>query len=291
MSPVGSRVRLTRDGVAVATFTAALAVVAWVGAGAAVNLVVAGLIALLLVEVVAGAWNMAGLELTRRAPVELFAGEPADGAFEVRRSRRGLSVALQVQDDVEPGAWAAVDGVPGGAARTVVASWRFERRGCVALDGVTLSSSYPFGLVERRRSFSCPAEVWVWPRPRVGGRLGADASGATARRTPSPDEIDDLRPYRPGDRLRDLHAPTTARTGVPHVVVRRGHADPAVWVDVPDDGGAAREVCIESAAGAVIEAVAAGRPVGLRAAGRSWSPRTGLQWQRKLLSILAELPA
>ena len=286
---VHRRARLTRDGLAVTTFAVALAIVAWVGAGAAVNLIVAGLIALWIVEQVAGWRNVAGLTVSRHAPIELFAEDTQPGEFVV--SRAGGAWDLRIEDAVAPGAWAHVLEVPSGQPVRARAPWSFARRGVVSLDLVTVRSTFPFGLVERTITFLDPAEVWVWPRPRVGGATAVDATGSTARRTTDPEEIDDLRPYRSGDRLRDLHASTTARTGEPHVVVRRGHADAAVWIDVPSGGGPAREVEIERAAGSVLQATEARRPVGLRAEGRTWAPRTGDEWERKLLSILAELPS
>lgn len=290
-SRVHRRARLTRDGLAVTTFAAALAIVAWVGAGAAVNLIVAGLISLLVIEQVAGWRNVTGLELTRRAPVELFAEDTQPGEFVVCRQGRTAAWDLWIDDGVAPGARVHVQEVPAGSEVRARAAWGFSRRGVISLDVVTLRSTFPFGLVERTVTFLDPAEVWVWPRPRVGGATAVDATGSTARRTTDPEEIDDLRPYRPGDRLRDLHVSTTARTGEPHVVVRRGHADAAVWIDVPSGGGPSREVEIERAAGSVLQASEQRRPVGLRAEGRTWAPRTGTEWERKLLSILAELPS
>lgn len=288
---VHRRARLTRDGLAVTTFAVALAIVAWVGAGAAVHLIVAGLVSLLLVEQVFGWWNLATLEVTRHAPVELFAEDVLPGEFVVRRRGRGAAWDLWIDDGVAPGARAHLAELPAGKDARARAVWSFARRGVVSLDVVTVRSSFPFGLMERTVTFLDPAEVWVWPRPRVGGATSVDATGSTARRTTEPEEIDDLRPYRPGDRLRDLHASTTARTGEPHVVVRRGHADAALWIDVPSGGGPSREVEIERAAGSVLQASEQRRPVGLRAEGRTWAPRTGAEWERKLLSILAELPS
>lgn len=86
-------------------------------------------------------------------------------------------------------------------------------------------------------------EVRVRPQPSpVGGQLQlphpiglVGANRSTSRGSGS--EFADVRAYRPGDRLRAIHWPRTARTGALHVRDNYAEQDAAVLVVVDGSGG------------------------------------------------------
>lgn len=282
----------TRDGWIALVLALALVQVGAMGGNNLVVLVGCLGLAALWVDVAAGRWNLRGVEVRWALPEELFAGVPCRGAFLVRNTRhRGALGRIGVDDGV---ASAAVDGVPPGGEQLVRAWWRFDRRGPFALDAVNLGSDWPFGLFQHQRSLPARAQGLVCPRPVVGQGVPdgvSDGEGVAARDPDPSGDLRDLRPYRPGDRLRSIHWRTSARVGAPMVADREGDAGAGVLVVVRPD--APREQELERATGSVLEAFGRGRSVGLVMPGdRSLAaPSRGTRWRRCLLDALATAPA
>src|SRR5690606_11580110 len=144
------------------------------------------------------------------------------------------------------GASAEIPRVAPGAEAGAPAGWRFGERGVARLDGLVLASRHPFGLWIARRRVPLPAELVVYPTPRPAPTRpttgGGGHEGSSER--PGQDGAGDLaglRAYRPGDRPRAIHWPTSARTGAPVVVVRAPEAAERVVVRVADRRGEAWE--------------------------------------------------
>ncbi|RYE89132.1 MAG: DUF58 domain-containing protein, partial [Myxococcales bacterium] len=112
---------------------------------------------------------------------------------------------------------------PHGQSRlTVVAS--FSRRGPHHLDPFSAAAQLPPGLAQGTPVRSETCRLTVVPRlafvqslhtPRAHRHQPGGV--ALASRTGEALELLGLRPYRPGDPVRDLHARSSARLGVPHV--------------------------------------------------------------------------
>jgi uncharacterized protein (DUF58 family) len=273
---------------AFAVFAVALALVAIASGNNLLYVVASLLLGLLLVSAIEGRRNLAGLQVRRMLPVEAFARRPARGRYEVWRGGRwGAAFDLLVEEGEGGRARAVCGELPAGARQGLEVGWRFERRGLAALSEVRVRSTYPFRLVERWVVFPLPVQLWVYPE--VGEALvdeeRPDLVGATTTR--QPEDLEDLRPYREGDALRDVHWPTSARAGEPIVMVRRGQGAAPVWVRVPDLRGQALEEALRGAVASVVDACRAGKPVGLVLAGQVWPPRTGASWRRQLLIALA----
>lgn len=140
--------------------------------------------------------------------------------------RRGLALPCIVDDSVDqrtvriPIERLARD-------RTTARSYHVAttHRGLLRLGNVGIDVTDPFGLARVRTVVPAPAEVLVLPRQvrldsdRPDG--AADPIGAGSRRTLAThsDEFDSLRDYVPGDDVRHVHWPSTARLGRP--LVRR----------------------------------------------------------------------
>jgi len=274
-----------------ALFTGAALGVGAVGGQNLVVLVGAVLVALWGVEVVLGAWNLRGLEVARRLPAEIFAGMEGRGALRVtHRKRGGAAVGLVLAEEGHPETAGVAATVPPGGDAEVPVGWRFPARGPTHLRAVRLSSAWPFGWVVRERRVALPAEVVVWPRPRPGRReVEAEAVGTDREAGGRPGPWGDfagLRAYRPGDRPRSIHWPTTARVGSTQVVVRHDGAGEVVRVRVPDRRGRAWEDALSAACGEVVRGFRAGHDVGLVLPERTLEPRPGAAWRRVLLDTL-----
>ncbi len=260
-------------------------------------MVLACLLATLLASNFLAEWNLRGLRLRRRLPAEVFAGSPARGAFVVENHRRlGAAWTLRlVEEDPHSRAVLAEARalrIDAGGHTEVPAHWRLAERGPATLGRLRVESRYPFGLMRRWRVFSAPTDLLVYPRPRGG--VVARSHGGRGELVPDPQarsqvgDLVGLRPYVPGDPLRSVHWPTSARTGRPMVIEREGqHAEE---VEILVDPRAPREDALGRATGEVLRQFAWGRAVGLHIDGTRHAPRTGAGWRRRLLTILALAP-
>lgn len=242
--------------------------------------------AALVVDGFFGSWNLWGLVVERHLPDELFARVGARGSFVLRNPRRWLAARrVEIADDV---AHVDIPTVEAEAEEAALAFWRFAERGEVELQQLTLRSSFPFGLFRHQVVRSAPVSLLVCPCPDAGAgdRASPTATeGEPHGRGEGTGDLRDLRPYRVGDRLHALHWPTSARTGRPMVAVREAESTTGVLVDVREPR---TERSLERATGAVLDAWAEGRPVGLRGLDtRLATARRGVRWRRRLLDALA----
>ncbi len=244
----------------------------------------------LTVAAVGSRRNLAGLHAHRRLPDELFAGRPAVGGLVLTTTRARPSRQVQVQEQgLTTGA--RFDLLPGHGRDERAAHWRFPRRGPVHLTGLLLRSCYPFGLIARQRLVSLPAPLLIYPHPegREGARVrsGAGEQDEAHARGVGQGDFQGLREYVAGDPVRQLHWPTTARTGRAMVVVRGAQAAREVIIEVAEGRGAAWERALSAAAAGIQRHAAAGDAVGLRLSGELLEPRSARMWRRVLLERLA----
>jgi uncharacterized protein (DUF58 family) len=293
------RRRLRRGGWLLLTVLCATAVAAIHTANNRLYLVLGGMLALLLAELVLGAWNLRNLHATRRLPPELFAARRAGGRISVSNARRVLpAAALRIREQGRPArshaAWLGA-----GEQLSVPFAWRFETRGQAQLRGLELASRFPFGLFEHRLLVESPLTVLVYPATRARpGDQSRRTLGSHQRdddhhrpRASGAGDFLDLRDYQPGDPTRLIHWPTTARAGRPMIVVRGTDVDEEAVVRLDEqDEPTARERAISKACGELLHHARLGRAVGLVVGRRRWPPRRGAAQLRSLLEALALLP-
>jgi uncharacterized protein (DUF58 family) len=179
------------------------------------------------------------------APADLFVGDEADLRLEVRLAptahgaRRPLRAPVSIRVLDPAGDWHRI-AVPG------VGTIRHEagRRGVYHYLAVELRTSSPLGVLARRRVVvvELAQPVYVAPRPiavrlgRLPVRSGDDAEGILDR---AGDRVRSTRDYAPGDPLKSVHWPTSARRGALVVVERDRGRDGALGLRVefagPDD--------------------------------------------------------
>lgn len=249
-----------------------------------------GQLATLTAAVVLSRRNLADLTAHRRLPDELFARIPAAGTLVLTNPRPQPAWQVLIQENgASVSARVGCIGSRGRAERTV--QWRFLDRGAAALSGLTLRSEHPFGLVFRERRLSCPVRLVVYPEPLgedgIREHLGAGERDSTLGRSMGAGDFQGLRPYVPGDPVRRLHWPTSARVGQPMVVLTGAQSSRQVVVEVAEGKGAAWEQALSSAAAGIQRHFAAGNAVGLHIGEELLPPRAGGGWRRVLLERLA----
>ncbi len=260
-----------------------------------VYLVLGVLLAALVVANVLAEWNLRSLSVERRLPAELRAGIPASGGLILRNGRgRGAAWQVELIERGDVAARARVERCPPGEACEAPAEFLAAARGAATLSFVRIQSDFPFGMVRRWRDVALTDEVLVYPaasvRPVPPAPQG-DGEDAAARGRPSATgDFAGLRPWRPGDPLRRVHWPTTARVGEPMVVNRSAQGVEELMLRLdPALRGEAREAAIERVAGRAEEQLAQGNAVGIEVDGQSLPPRTGAVWRRRLLTAMALL--
>ena len=286
-------VRPTGAGLLVLAAIVLLAVVALLTGNNLLYMVEAVLLSAGLLAVVLGAWNLRGVEVARVLPVEFFASFESRGRFLLRNRRRWMpAISMELIELDGGGAWGQVAAVRPGGEQSASVGWRFAERGEVGIARVRIRSAFPFGLAIRWRDTILPASVLVYPRPLGGGAYiepgGEGHEGGESVRGGALGDFLGLREYHPGDPIRSIHWPTTARVGEPHVVVRSTEAAERLLVQVREDQPWEEE--IGRATGEVLRGFARDAEVGLHLLGTRYEPRPGGRWRRLLLDELARAP-
>lgn len=234
------------------------------------------------------------LEVRRLLPDGAFAHEPFTVRYELRR-RRGHAFAVQVKEASglsSAGAWAPV--VSASEPVVVRAQATAPRRGPWALEAVEVSTTFPFGIFEKRRTLRVADTLLVFPRrgfacdlPALHGpRHHGDATGARHRDGTA--DVADLRELAPGEDARRIHWRRSATLGK-LIVVEREREERHQHVLRVDESQAMEELdrACEEAAGQLSRLLAQGWDVGLEVGGARIRPGGGVQHERRLLSALA----
>jgi len=181
--------------------------------------------------IVSRSLRLPDLSLRVHAPSRVFVGAEASFVVECARTAPGPSTTpLRVEGPFLPyfGRWlmraAPMADVGFGASSSVILKARFSERGDLTLGRFRVSALVPLGLASGPPLQSAPVRLRVVPRPANVLRLGVALTTrhqpggvALASKTGESMDLRGVRPYRKGDRIRDLSARTWARTGKPAV--------------------------------------------------------------------------
>ncbi|MEQ8791965.1 MAG: DUF58 domain-containing protein [Pirellulaceae bacterium] len=152
-------------------------------------------------------------------------GRPARLGLRLRSFWPWPLAALSIEPDAVRG-----ESNPGGEASLAIGllpPWRWcdirwsftpTRRGLFPQGSPRVSCGFPFGFWQARREIACQGRMLVWPevvtlpamrRSIASGRALEDV--LDSRRTGTSGELTGARPHRPGESLRRIHWPQTAR--------------------------------------------------------------------------------
>lgn len=280
------RIRPTREGWIFAATGLAVAVAALNTGNNLLYLLLALLLGVLTLSGVLSEMAIRALVVERELPPRIVEGAPAAGQLVVRNPRRWVPhLALHLQESRSP--WAECSSgpqvylpvvLPNQAVR-VAASWTFGRRGTHRLRAIRIATRWPFGLLEKW--YECPAEIDVLVLPAaLPGRStsldGRDRAGGVATAARGDGDLRDLRDLGLGEDPRHAHPRISARRGRPTAVERDDDRAGAVEVLVAEPKGADAydrrlqlDHAVRHAAGAVLDAERARRPLVLRTPGRT----------------------
>ncbi|MCA1958167.1 MAG: DUF58 domain-containing protein [Nitrospira sp.] len=173
------------------------------------------------------------LEIRRHLPDLLFVNEPATAALVIKNGkRRWSSYALRLRDVTADGHGLdrelAIHHLLPGGGRLLSYPLVPSKRGSLKLEGVSVSTCFPFGLFYKTAYYSIPATIPVSPalKPLPNGllrELSGPGQERTVHRKGYGNDLYNLRLYQPGDDSRTIHWLTTARTS--KLIVRETEAE------------------------------------------------------------------
>jgi uncharacterized protein (DUF58 family) len=190
--------------------------------------------------------------------------------------------------------------------KTIACDWEFVplRRGVYPLSPPRLTSGFPFGLREARRSLAVEATLVVWPRtfpvadlPEPIGEHNLE--GAVSRsKAGNTGDVLGVRPYRRGDSPRRVHWGQTARHDRLIVCELQSTARPVVQVLLDTDpavhagsgADSSREWAVRIAASLCEAWLEQGAEVETLIHGQFAPASAGSAHRRALLDTLARLP-
>lgn len=196
-----------------------------------IHLVWCALVALVVASlVVRRAFRLDGVRIEIVAPPRVTIGEAMSFALVLRNDGAREHHAIRVRGPFLPwdgkwtGAMPRVRRLRAGATARVEATCRFVERGEHHLDAFHAAALVPFGLALGRRIATTGCRFLVVPKIARVDRLALPTARrhqpggvALASKTGESMDLLGVRPYRPGDPIRHLHARSWARRGVPVV--------------------------------------------------------------------------
>ena len=189
----------------------------------------------------------------------------------------------------------------------------FAGRGIFEAGNAAVTAGDLLGLLQTGRQIQGTARVVVWPRlvseeelPQPMIRIFGEL--AMKRAVPDPFLISGIRPYRPGDPVRSIHWPASARMGSPQVVTHEqtgtmrlmvvlcGDKSPDQWGSLSEAEQPSAEQGIRIAATLCVRAFRAGMAAGFavnmddgNGGSLVLAPGAGWAWEEKMLTAMAAI--
>jgi uncharacterized protein (DUF58 family) len=300
----GFKLRLTRWG---AVFLLVSLVLGFAAVNTGNNALMATLGLALASYVVSGTWSrevLARVRATVEVPNEVFAGRTTVVEVDLENASRIFPAYGLVLRDSQGKSLLVETLLPAGATRRHSVEISFPSRGWVSLSGWRVDVLLPLGFFLKSKELLRNRRVLVFPtllpatsvEARSGGRSRhAERWQARGREG----EITQLREFRDGDELRQIHWKQTARQQRPITMDRERPAEaPVVFVvdprvaDLEDGAALARfERMLSEVTTAVVQHLERGAPVGVAMGGTVVGPLCHRRHLGVLLRPLAEAEA
>ena len=149
--------------------------------------------------------NLEGLRITALQLNPVFAGEPAQVNLLLEAARlTHHNIAFEGDDTL------ALVNVYKDSINQVQVAFNTEKRGVYPLSTITISSTYPLGLLSAWTYFRPEAELVVFPKPAVvvptyNHFVGSELVTGAEIKTGGRDDFSSLREYVSGDALSNVH--------------------------------------------------------------------------------------
>lgn len=263
-------------------------------------LVVATLLSIIIISGIMSESTLRGVRARRELPQRVYAGEPAVVRLVLENSKaRVPSYSLRLE---EPGETDGVTSTRGyvlklekGSERATTVRYTFTRRGRYRLDGLKVSTRFPFGIFLKGRLVKDPKEVLVYPainrkvRPGPVPSSGESTGDVSIMGKGTGVQLYGLREYTLADDARFIHWRSAARSSKLLTKEHESETESTVVVAF-DNRGAEGEVfedAVERAASLAAAYMEGGYRVGLRTNGVAVPPGRGGETLHRILATLA----
>jgi uncharacterized protein (DUF58 family) len=263
-------------------------------------LAAASLLGYMAVSGEAGKRNIKGASISLSFPDEIYAGTPFYATVEVKNTKRFQAISLL---DVNVlGASAFFPMIQPGEKKTASVEISLPRRGAAEIEGVELSSVYPFNL------FTCklfsrdifaprPAVITVFPEPitasesvRMSRMMSEDERETVSRsrrqRPLSDLDIAGVRPYAPGDPMKLIHWKSSAKTGKLKSRLYESWGGGKI-IDLEKLSALGMEKGLSRASGEIRESIRTGEAIGLLDRGKLFAVSEAKPDKLSMLKALA----
>jgi uncharacterized protein (DUF58 family) len=248
----------------------ALLLFGWrIGASDLLGLGAAVLIALLVSVMCTQIWfGNHQAEIVRRAPRRLVRGQVAQVTVTALKSPGLGNLATNSLTDLANGGLQASQASVEFAGKNTNMAYTIppERSGHWQLGPLKCQVRDPLGALTTTRLLGEPSRLVVWPRLTalpVSGAFQSDSLGFGGALSAAPDDST-LREYSPGDDLRRIHWPTTARKGIPMIRENGARGLPPIQILIDPNllsNSVVREWALEHGASVACSLLESGHPV------------------------------
>ncbi len=285
--------KLTREGKGLLITGVLVAMAALNTGNNLIYLLTAMMLSLGLLDVVVGHFNLRKLSGDVVVEEPVYAGVSQTAVYRFFNDRKhGTAFLVNLSDD-EAGMVSSAPRVDAEGMVEVKDSVTFVQRGRVRLSHMKLSCGYPFGFYRNTIRLKNPKSFLVYPRLIDVRNLLAGVqsiSGSGALPHPAGEDFTDIRPYRQGDPMRDIHWKATAKSG--GLMVKEFRAGVSRHVTVAlDTGKTAEPEILEkgiSLAASLVEVLfSEGHPVRLKTLSRVSAPARSREQFYHIMDMLA----
>lgn len=213
--------RITSEGLQFLIFVLAIGIAAINTGNNLFYLLLAMMLSLILISGVAAEYCLRRLEVRRHLPDLFFVNTPVTTAIVVKNRKSRLTSFSLTLSDIRDNQCLSpnleIHSLPPGASQVLSYQLTPTHRGKLLLNGVRISTEFPFGLFTKRAFYPMEDTVVVCPELQpvherlLRGLFAAGYEQAVHRRGHGND-LYNLRLYQAGDDSRSIHWPTTART-------------------------------------------------------------------------------
>ncbi len=236
------------------------------------------------------------LRVRRLLPAGVYANAPCAIRYEVTHAKgNAFSVRLtEMHSSIAGSVW--IPTITKDDPTIAKVDSTAPRRGPLQLEGITVSTLFPFGLFEKSRDLFIRETLPIWPRQIASPKhMPAPVSVAerdmgTIRSGEGSGEFSELREFHEGEEVKQVHWRKSASAGRLIRILRENERQRLVTLSIEAEAtrDATDRRCEETAALAR-QLLAAGHSVGLQAGPVRIRAGSGPGHEKRLLSALAHL--
>ncbi len=244
------------------------------------------MLALMGLSGMASLLNLLGLSLDISPPPEIYARQKCLFSLCVKNKKMFPSFLLQFSYD---GGQAYLGYIPAKKQLTVPAWFIFSKRGWQKISEIKVSSRFPIGFFERGFIIKEKKQFLVYPKPipcrypltQENGAFQRDGQNILEKEG----DLRQLREFYPGDTLKDIHWPATARYG--KFIVKEYAIETSKALILTIDKKRDIETSLGELTYLTSRLIVQNYPLGLRLGNLFIPPAQGALQKRKLLEALA----